>query len=226
MRDYVSILRTCVLFQDHTEDEISGILESLHTAPRRFTQGECIAHQGEEARYMGIILYGMVQIQKLYPNGEEVTIGQLAKAQTFGEAVLFSHEQVYPGSIVSVASATVLLIPKDKLLALFLRDPRILHSFISNLSNRIVFLTERIEVLSKGSLRQKVVYFLRKEYQKQGSLSILLPVSKQRLSEYLAIPRPSLSRELLKMQAEGLLAVQGRRITLLSALLLEEDKGT
>ena len=53
--------------------------------------------------------------------------------------------------------------------------------------------------------------------------SIELPVSKEIAAKYLAMPRPSFSRELIAMEKDGLIKVSGRKITLCDVAKLETE---
>ena len=54
--------------------------------------------------------------------------------------------------------------------------------------------------MSKRTIRESIVGFLKHETQKQNSQTITLPVSKKALAERFGVQRTSLSRELQKMR--------------------------
>ena len=68
----------------------------------------------------------------------------------------------------------------------------------------------KIKVLASGSLREKIVRFLFQNLRADGVIE--LNVSREYLAAYLAVTRPSLSRELSAMVRDGILAVDGRSI--------------
>ena len=72
-------------------------------------------------------------------------------------------------------------------------------------AGKAYFLSRRVRVLASGSLRGKLARWLL-----QGPAAPEL--SRDALAAELAVTRPSLSRELAAMQAEGLLRLDGRRI--------------
>ena len=96
------------------------------------------------------------------------------------------------------------------------------------LSDRIREQNERISILSQRSLRQKISSYLiglyRKEMQEDSSDPtptdpanppvVELPVTKEIAARLLAMPRPSFSRELVRMEKDGLIQVNGRKIIL------------
>ena len=74
-------------------------------------------------------------------------------------------------------------------------------------------MNNKLKVLASGSLRGKIVRYLFQLPAKDDRLQ--LPGSREELAAYLAVTRPSLSRELGAMQAEGMLEVQGRTVQIL-----------
>ena len=80
-----------------------------------------------------------------------------------------------------------------------------LNSFLNDLTNKIITLNKSITTLSLTSIRQKISNFLLNEYKVQGSVFIKLNMTKQKLSEILGVPRPSLSRELINMKDLGII---------------------
>jgi len=224
MNRYLAALKQCTFFQGRSCEDILALLSAIGGQPRQYGSDEVIVGQGDTAGHLGIVLEGMVEVQRVFPNGETVTMAHLSKGQTFGEAVLFSEQRQYPASVLPASNhCTVLLLPRSDLLQLLQRDETILLRFIETISNRVVMLTNRIEVLSLPSIRQKLLHFLGQECQRQGRLSIELPMTKKQLSAQLGVPRPSLSRELQRMQADGLIQFDRRRIQIRRPEILDGE---
>jgi CRP-like cAMP-binding protein len=78
----------------------------------------------------------------------------------------------------------------------------------------------KIKVLASGSLREKIVRFLFLEL--QGKRELELTGSREFMAAYLAVTRPSLSRELSAMQKDGILQVEGKTIKVLDMERFEE----
>ena len=75
---------------------------------------------------------------------------------------------------------------------------------------------ERIKVLEKKQIREKLLEYFEMEY-KKGHLNnnIFLPFSFKDLADYLAINRSAMFRELKHLKEEKLIEVKNRRVTLL-----------
>ncbi|MNY48701.1 transcriptional activator FtrB [compost metagenome] len=108
-----------------------------------------------------------------------------------------------------------MFISKQELLRLFSADTDILTRFIENLSERLVLVNRKIEMLSAGPLRRRMIHFLLEQAVQQGLDLIRLPFSRKEWAEHLNTARPSLSREMGYLRDTGWIQFKGSRITLL-----------
>ncbi|WP_438434634.1 Crp/Fnr family transcriptional regulator [Gorillibacterium sp. sgz500922] len=215
-------LKSCLFFRGKTAEEISALLGRVPCQTRVCRKNDLIATEGDPADRVGIVLEGRVEVQKIHPTGRSMTIARLGPGETFGEAVVFSRSAVFPATVVAGDACSVLFIGRDPLLALFAEDTGILARFMENMSERLVLLNRKIEVLSLGSLRQRVAHDLLKLSREQESSVVTLPYNKRIWAEHLNAARPSLSRELALMQGKGLISFAGNTFTLADRKGLED----
>ena len=71
-------------------------------------------------------------------------------------------------------------------------------------------MNRKLRILGSGSLRERIVRFLVECQDREGQIHMNL--SREEMADYLNITRPSLSRELGKMQEEGILELDRRQI--------------
>ena len=71
-------------------------------------------------------------------------------------------------------------------------------------------MNQKLRILGSGSLRERIVRFLVECQDSEGKIHMNL--SREEMADYLNITRPSLSRELGKMQEEGILELDRRQI--------------
>ncbi|MGI6684175.1 MAG: Crp/Fnr family transcriptional regulator [Bacillota bacterium] len=222
MDKYLTILQNSLFFQDVNLTEMKKILNNTSHKIITYPSEAIIAGEGENCDHLGIILMGRIEIQKIYSSGKTVTIAQFREGNFFGEAIIFSNQHFYPGTVVSRGETKILFLHKTAVITLCRDYPSILESFMRLLSERILMLNKKITELSLGTIRQKICFFLLEEYQKQKSLLIKLTMSKETLAEHMGIQRPSLSRELIKMREEGLIDLGKKYITIKDITQLEE----
>ena len=83
-------------------------------------------------------------------------------------------------------------------------------------------LNDRITNLSYDTIRKKIANIILSEYKKQKNKNLVLPFCRRKMAELLNIPRPSLSRELMKMKSEGLIDYQRNKMRIIDLQKLEE----
>ena len=109
------------------------------------------------------------------------------------------------------------------------QSPHLLSNFLNTLSDKVQQQERRINLLSQRSLRLKISAYLmgllkdqldesgrtlKEELKIVSTPAVEFPISKEMVARLLAMPRPSLSRELISMEKDGLIRVSGRVIWL------------
>lgn len=200
-------------------------------------KGEIVVNEGDECTAIGVVLEGQLSVQKYASNGDFVTLNLLGPGDVFGEDLIFGSRHTFPHSIEAVTNAKIISMSLSIIKQLLADNPDMLFDFFAFFSDRIQEQNERISILSQRSLRQKISSYLislhrTNELENEGKLqvgpnrrvvtpSVELPVSKEIASRLLAMPRPSFSRELLRMEKDGLIKVNGRIIWLTNLDALE-----
>ena len=77
----------------------------------------------------------------------------------------------------------------------------------------------KLKILASGTLREKIVRYLFPYVDAKGHVTLI--VSREFIAAYLAVSRPSLSRELGAMQREGIIEAEGRTIRIRDMDLFE-----
>ena len=223
MKQYIESLSNCVLFDGLDADSIVYALDRITYRIADYANGEIIALEGDDCDSLGIILDGRVEIQKVFPSGQTMTINIFTQGNIFGESLVFTDRHTYPATITSIEPSQVMFIKKDDIVELSMLDSKILINFVSILSHRILMLNNRISNLSQDTIRKRISNYLLHEYQEQGTLFLIIPFSRKKMAELLNVPRPSLSRELAKMRDEGIIDFHRNTIKILDLGLLEQS---
>ena len=222
MDKIVEVLNKCVLFKSINNNEITEVLQGINYEVSNFKKDEIIAIEEEECISIGIILDGIVEIQKTFPSGNIVTLNRFKSGNIFGEAIVFSKKHVYPATIVAVDNSKVMFVHKNDIIRLCSISDKFLGNFMTVLSNRILMLNSKIKILSHETIRKKIANFLLDEYSKQDNKFLEFSYGRKKMAEVLNVPRPSLSRELIKMRDEGIIDFDRNIIKIIDVNLLEE----
>ena len=83
------------------------------------------------------------------------------------------------------------------------------------LAERTLAMNDRIQILSKPAIREKVITLL-SQYRASPGETVELPFGREAMAKYLGVNQSALSRELSRMQDEGIISFKGRRFTVCS----------
>ena len=200
-----SVLEKSVLFAGVPADELR---ETLTTVPHRiqsYDKSETIFYSMEEATRIGLILDGSVQAQKLFPNGSQINVSVRRRGEMIGPAAAFARNQKYPCDIVSLEESTIMMFRREDVLLLMQKDIRIMRNFMAELATASYMLQQRLELLSYSGIAQKAAFYLLIKSRQSGKTEIKIPGSVTSWAMSMNVSRPSLHRELRKLEAEGII---------------------
>lgn len=198
-------LKGCILFRNMKCEDLSNFLNMSNYTIKKYPKGSVLVIDGSKCEELGILLEGLLEAQALYPSGKLLTLAQLKPVETFGEAILFSKMNKFPATIGAIRDSKIMFIKKKNLINCLTNCHKFMENFLELLSNKLLILNKKVKMLSLESIRKKIGNFLMEEYNKQGSNTIKVFLSRKEMAEHMGIQRPSLSRELIKMRKEGII---------------------
>ncbi len=207
-------LSNCALFNGLTPEQLTEFSAQAHITTREYSRDQVVAFEEDECSALGIVAAGRIHIQRIFPSGKLITIETFTNGSSFGEALIFADSNTYPATLIATEETRVLYLARADVAQLCTRYPVFLDNFLRTLSNRILLLNGKIKSLSLGSLRQRVVNYLLEEHHRQQSDVLTLTRARHEMAEALGIPRPSLSRELIALKAEGWIDFDRHTITI------------
>ena len=212
--DY-SILEKSTLFQGVEANVLRGYLEETPHHIQCYDKEETIFHLMDPALRIGIILKGRVEAQKSFPNGSQVNVSIRIPGEIIGPAAVFSKSQRYPCDIVALEPATLMMLSKEDLLSLMQKDVKILQNFTTEIASATYMLQQRLELLSYSGIAQKAAFWLLMQVRQTGKTAVQIPDSMSRWAMIMNVSRPSLHREMKKLEEEGIIRYEGKNIYVL-----------
>nr|WP_314464165.1 Crp/Fnr family transcriptional regulator [uncultured Clostridium sp.] len=210
---YSNLLLRLDLFKDFKEEQFIQLFKNARYAINSYKKGQVIHLQNEVCSAMDIVLEGEVSVQKIDSSGNILKITVFSGADILGANLLFTSKHAYPMTIVSESRSVILHIYKELILELCHSNDRFMSGLMTEIADKSLMLTEKIDAISMKTIRQRIVEYLEYQYYLQKSYVIRLNITKKELAERLGIQRSSLSRELQKMRTDGLLEYDSRTIT-------------
>ena len=219
--DY-SVLEKSTLFSGVPAAELRTALEETPHHIQCYDKGEIIFHLMESATRIGIILEGRVEAQKYFPNGSQVNVSVRVPGEMIGPAAVFSKSQRYPCDITSLEPVTVMMFRKDDLLRLMQKNVRILENFTAEIASATYMLQQRIELFSYNGIAQKAAFWLLMQARQTGKSKIHIPGSVSKWAMLMNVSRPSLHRELKRLENAGIISYTPPIIDILNQDALQE----
>ncbi len=203
-------LRHSILFRDMRPEELAYALDFFRANRRTYEKGEIVNPLGEPLPFFGLVLSGCVQVQTDDIDGNPMIMATVTPGETFGESLHYLR-RVSSVYIVTMADTVILTMQAQEMYPSAVqsgrneREAALVHRFLLLLTNRTLEMNNRIQVLSKISMREKLIALFTMYANQQGSRTIRLPFDRNGLAVYLGVNRSALSRELSRMQREGLI---------------------
>ncbi|MBO5398527.1 MAG: Crp/Fnr family transcriptional regulator [Clostridia bacterium] len=193
------------------------LFKILQTHEYSFNKNEEILSTLKGENIICILLEGHAQIVSISYNGEENLIEELYKDSIFGTNISNISDSEY--QITALEKTKVLVIDYNKLIDTKNINYSYYNVFLTNLfdiiNSKFRESNDRIKILTKKSIRDKLLAFFENEYIKTRSKYIYLPTNFKDLADYLSINRSAMFRELKYLKEEKFIKVDGNRITLL-----------
>lgn len=171
---------------------------------KEYKKNDIIKNEGDACDSIGFILKGSVIISNILNNYNEFIITKLYENEMFGESLIFSSNNKYPGTIYANSNVTVAFLKKNKFIELLSIDNNLKLYYLEYFSNRFIELQNRIKILSQPSIKEKFLFYL-KIQKRKTNLDHVIIKSISDVSSYLNVPRPSLSRAISELISDGLI---------------------
>jgi len=224
--DLAAVLEKTALLSSLSQPELQTL--AARTVRKLFSAGELLFSEGEPCNGLHIIAQGKVRLFKTSVNGREQVLSVNATGESVAEIPVFDGGP-YPASAVALEETEIVFISRRDFNAYCLEHPEVPLKVLTVVGARLRNLVGIIEELSFTTIRQRLISALLKLAQSEGKktergIEFQLPTSHQELANQLGTVRELISRNLMRLQAEGLLDVDARQIVVkdvkgLSALL-------
>lgn len=197
------------LFEGISAQERSAMLGCIGYRIGTFKKGGVVALEGENLKHIGIVLSGCVDMVKEDLWGNRTMLLRIRKDEIFGETFACGEDNLSVVTFLVSEDARILFLPFDRVMHSCTMACRFHHQLIENMvhiiANKNRDLMRKVEVVSRRSIREKLLTYLSIQSQTQGSRYFEIPLGRLELAEYLCVDRSALTRELAKMKDEGLL---------------------
>jgi len=221
--DKIAALRRTRLFAELDEATLGRLAERAFE--RTFQKDEVLFMAGDEAAGMHVIVEGAVRAFRVSLEGREQVIHIERAGATIAEVPVFD-DGAYPSTVAAEEATTTLFIAKQDVRRLCLEHPQIPLAAVKLLAERLRRCAALVEALSLREVGQRLARFLLTEARRQPilderELSLNLTQTNQQIAAHIGSVREVISRAFTRLQQEGLISVEGRKVIIHDEAALE-----
>lgn len=224
-QEYLYSIRKCYLFDGIKDEQLTEAIKLLNGRIRKVEKDDFIVQLGGVLRNAGLLLKGKIESSFQNENYDQITMHTFGGGYLFGEAIVINSAKNSPVQVRAVEDSIVLFIDLSAIyqseIASTLRMI-LAENLIKSLARKNLILNQKVRILSQKSLRDRILIYLG-TLPKDKNGFVKIPFTQTALAEYLGVNRSALSRELGRMQNEGLLIVDKEKM---KRIKKKQNKGT
>lgn len=215
------------LFQDINREEIEKMLICAKAKEREYEPEEYIFRQEQKPSKLFLLIEGNVMIAKDFASGKRDVLFLVREGEVFGEMFLFSDAESYWYDAIAQGRVKLLELPWEFFYH-FCKNACRHHQLITRnmleiQSEKNFVMTKKLHLLSGTTLRERIALWL---LEQEAEIDMItLHMKRETLADFLGTTRPSLSRELMRLQQEGLIEAGKNLIRIRNRAGLEDICG-
>ena len=208
------------LFQDISYEDYRSLLTCFQAVQKSFRAEDLIyAFSTPDNNAVGIVERGGAALIRIDEEGVSTVMEELGPGGVFGRTLAFASSSGDSMEVVCRTPCDVLFIDYPHMLKRCEHacghHSVLVQNMLRLMNDKAQALSQRVDVLSRRSIREKLLCYFRQLSKKAGSNTFVLPFSLSTLADYIATDRSAMMRELKRLREEGIVRSDGRQFTLL-----------
>lgn len=208
------------LFQGIDREDLARMMVCFHASEKIYQPGEFVCSYGTDTGQIGVVMEGAVQLLRTYADGRQTILELLEPGNLFGQSLSFTSLAPRELQVYSTGKTRILYIDYFHLIKRCSKacvfHSQLVNNALQMMAQKTVQLSERLEVLSQRTTREKLQCYFSILASQNRSQTFRLPFSYSSLADYLSVDRSAMMREIKKMKNDGLLRTYRHEITLTS----------
>ena len=207
-------ISSCPLFKAIDHEEQQAFLMRFISNKKVIEKGQYVVRQDDEIRHMHLLVKGVVRTEMITQEGNSLEIEFIDAVRPLAPAFMFAHYNRFPVDVITIEECHFLLIPTQEWLSEMMGNEVLLKNFLKLNSNMIVFMSQKLQMISIKSIKGKLSLFLL-EHTTEENRSFILKRNRTQLAEYFGVQRPSLARTIAELVEQEIIAIDKREVTVL-----------
>ena len=207
--EFLSVLKTCPLFDGVEEGDLASMLGCLGAKTTRAEKNEMIFLEGDPARYVGVVLSGQVQIVQEDYYGSRSILGWAGAGELFGEAFACAGVEALPVSVLAAERSDIMLLECGRITTSCCNacafHSRMIVNLLRVMAANNLQVHQKLQITSRRTTREKLMSYLMAQARARQASQFTIPFDRQELADYLGVDRSGLSAEIGRLKAEGVI---------------------
>ena len=182
------------LFKGSDRNIVEPILRRSNSRMGRYGKGETIALQNDVCRTLMLLCEGSVYARMTSHEGREFILDPLTAPDVVASPFIFATENIYPVTIIAQNDCRLWFIDRTYIQELLEQENTVLRNFLRDLSDHSLYLSRKLNEFALQTLSSRLIGYLQDNHAIRNL---------QETAFILGVTRPSLSRALAQLLAQG-----------------------
>jgi CRP/FNR family cyclic AMP-dependent transcriptional regulator len=188
--------------------------------------GEILHDEGEDQAHLELVIFGLVRVFVLAPDGRSLTVRYVRPGGLVGAVSLYAPAFALPATIEAIVETRLLVLAPDTVRQAVATDPLVARALLTELGERVQAFIAEIPWGAFATVRQRVARrLLDLASEDVRGPEMVARISQQQLAAECGTVRGVVVRELRALRASGLVATRRDAITVLDPDALLRESG-
>ena len=205
------------IFEGISEKNKRKLLKNLGADTLHYKKDQSVIRLFKDDNIINFIVKGNVKVVLNYINGNQIVTEDLYDGDVFSSTINYIDENETDAIVTE--DTEIISMNQQDIIDFKDNSKSYYNMFIKNLfiimTKKISERNERIQILTKKTIRYRLLEYFEIMRKKNNSLNIYLPYNYIDLAAYIAVDRSAMSRELSNLKDEGFINIKGKKITIL-----------
>lgn len=218
----ITQIQTTVLFRGMSTAETNDALNALSAREKSYRKGDVLLLAGDTTDEMGLVLEGSVTVESNDIWGNCTVLSLIEPGGFFAETYAYLSNEPLLVDVTANENCRILFLRIGSVQNLSAEDTsswqkKLISNLLTISFHKNLILSGRSFHTAPKTVRGRLMSYLNAVSLKQGSTEFDIPYNRQQLADYLNVERTALSKELSKMQKDGILITKKNHFKLLTS---------
>lgn len=218
----ITQIQTTVLFRGMSTAETNDALNALSAREKSYRKGDVLLLAGDTTDEMGLVLEGSVTVESNDIWGNRTILSLVEPGGFFAETYAYLSNEPLLVDVTANENCRILFLRIGSVQNLSAEDTsswqkKLISNLLTISFHKNLILSGRSFHTAPKTVRGRLMSYLNSVSLKQGSTEFDIPYNRQQLADYLNVERTALSKELSKMQKDGILITKKNHFKLLTS---------